>query len=188
MNLKAVMEGLLFVSGSEGITIEELSKILEIDEKQVHTYLQKLKQEYQNEERGISLEKYGDHFKLTTKKEHKPYYEKLVTVQDSPNLSQAALETLAIIAYNEPITRVEVDEIRGVGSAHLVRKLLMKNLIEERGKSDLPGRPMLYGTTKDFLDFFGLKDKSALPIIDTGEIETIEVETDLFDSKYHENA
>ena len=188
MNLKAVMEGLLFVSGSEGITIEELSKILEIDEKQVHTYLQKLKQEYQNEERGITLEKYGDHFKLTTKKEHKPYYEKLVTVQDSPNLSQAALETLAIIAYNEPITRVEVDEIRGVGSAHLVRKLLMKNLIEERGKSDLPGRPMLYGTTKDFLDFFGLKDKSALPIIDTEEIETIEVETDLFDSKYHENA
>lgn len=188
MNLKAVMEGLLFVSGSEGITIKELSKILEIDEKQVHTYLQKLKQEYQNEERGISLEKYGDHFKLTTKKEHKPYYEKLVTVQDSPNLSQAALETLAIIAYNEPITRVEVDEIRGVGSAHLVRKLLMKNLIEERGKSDLPGRPMLYGTTKDFLDFFGLKDRSALPIIDTGEIETIEVETDLFDSKYHENA
>ena len=188
MNLKAVMEGLLFVSGSEGITIEELSKILEIDEKQVHTYLQKLKQEYQNEERGITLEKYGDHFKLTTKKEHKSYYEKLVTVQDSPNLSQAALETLAIIAYNEPITRVEVDEIRGVGSAHLVRKLLMKNLIEERGKSDLPGRPMLYGTTKDFLDFFGLKDKSALPIIDTGEIETIEVETDLFDSKYHENA
>ena len=180
MNLKAVMEGLLFVSGSEGITIEELSKILEIDEKQVHTYLQKLKQEYQNEERGITLEKYGDHFKLTTKKEHKPYYEKLVTVQDSPNLSQAALETLA--------TRVEVDEIRGVGSAHLVRKLLMKNLIEERGKSDLPGRPMLYGTTKDFLDFFGLKDRSALPIIDTGEIETIEVETDLFDSKYHENA
>lgn len=188
MNLKAVMEGLLFVSGSEGITIEELSKILEIDEKQVHTYLQKLKQEYQNEERGITLEKYGDYFKLTTKKEHKPYYEKLVTVQDSPNLSQAALETLAIIAYNEPITRVEVDEIRGVGSAHLVRKLLMKNLIEERGKSDLPGRPMLYGTTKDFLDFFGLKDRSALPIIDTGEIETIEVETDLFDSKYHENA
>ena len=188
MNLKAIMEGLLFVSGSEGITIEELSKILEIDEKQVHTYLQKLKQEYQNEERGITLEKYGDHFKLTTKKEHKPYYEKLVTVQDSPNLSQAALETLAIIAYNEPITRVEVDEIRGVGSAHLVRKLLMKNLIEERGKSDLPGRPMLYGTTKEFLDFFGLKDRSALPIIDTGEIETIEVETDLFDSKYHENA
>lgn len=186
MNLKAVMEGLLFVSGSEGITIEELSNILEIDVKQVQTYLHELKQEYQKEERGITLEKYGEHFKLTTKKEHKPYYEKLVTVQDSPNLSQAALETLAIIAYNEPITRIEIDEIRGVGSAYLVRKLLLKNLIEERGKSDLPGRPMLYGTTKEFLDFFGLKDKSALPIIDTGEIETIEVETDLFDSKYHE--
>ena len=122
---------------------------------------------------------------MTTKKEHKPYYEKLVTVQDSPNLSQAALETLAIIAYNEPITRVEVDEIRGVGSAYLVRKLLMKNLIEERGKSDLPGRPMLYGTTKEFLDFFGLKNKESLPLLNT-DVETIEVETDLFDSKYHE--
>ena len=186
MNLKAVTEGLLFVSGSEGITLDELSKILEIDLEQVQTYLKELKQSYQQEDRGITLEKYGDVFKLTTKKEHKPYYEKLVTVQDSPNLSQAALETLAIIAYNEPITRVEVDEIRGVGSAHLVRKLLLKNLIEERGKSDLPGRPMLYGTTKEFLDFFGLKDKSSLPIIDTDEIETIEVETDLFDSKYHE--
>ena len=186
MNLKAVTEGLLFVSGSEGITLDELSKILEIDSEQVQTYLKELKQSYQQEDRGITLEKYGDVFKLTTKKEHKPYYEKLVTVQDSPNLSQAALETLAIIAYNEPITRVEVDEIRGVGSAHLVRKLLLKNLIEERGKSDLPGRPMLYGTTKKFLDFFGLKDKSSLPIIDTDEIETIEVETDLFDSKYHE--
>ena len=120
-----------------------------------------------------------------TKKEHKKYYEKLVSVQDSPNLSQSALETLAIIAYNEPITRVEIDEIRGVGSAYLVRKLLLKNLIEERGKSDLPGRPMLYGTTKEFLDFFGLKNKESLPLLNT-DVETIEVETDLFDSKYHE--
>ena len=107
MNLKAVMEGLLFVSGSEGITIEELSNILEIDVKQVQTYLHELKQEYQKEERGITLEKYGEHFKLTTKKEHKPYYEKLVTVQDSPNLSQSALETLAIIAYNAGLGNVE---------------------------------------------------------------------------------
>lgn len=100
-------------------------------------------------------------------------------------MSQAALETLAIIAYNEPITRVEVDEIRGVGSAHLVRKLLMKNLIEERGKSDLPGRPMMYGTTKEFLDFFGLKRKEDLPTLDS-QIEVIDLEPELFDSKYHE--
>ena len=88
-------------------------------------------------------------------------------------------------AYNEPITRVEVDEIRGVGSAHLVRKLLMKNLIEERGKSDLPGRPMMYGTTKEFLDFFGLKRKEDLPTLDS-QIEVIDLEPELFDSKYHE--
>ena len=158
MNQKAVIEGILFVSGSEGITLEELARVLEKNEEQVETLLQELKNDYQSEERGIQLEKYGDLYKLTTKKEHKSFYEKLVFVQDNPNLSQAALETLAIIAYNEPITRVEVDEIRGVGSAHLVRKLLMKNLIEERGKSDLPGRPMMYGTTKEFLDFFGLNE------------------------------
>ena len=185
MNLKAVIEGLLFVSGSDGITLEELSDILETDTNEIKKLLDELKHDYECEERGIVLEKYGDQFKLTTKKEHKKYYEKLVSVQDSPNLSQSALETLAIIAYNEPITRVEIDEIRGVGSAYLVRKLLLKNLIEERGKSDLPGRPMLYGTTKEFLDFFGLKNKESLPLLNT-YVETIEVETDLFDSKYHE--
>ncbi len=185
MNQKAVIEGILFVSGSEGITLEELTRVLEKNEEQVETLLQELKNDYQSEERGIQLEKYGDLYKLTTKKEHKSFYEKLVFVQDNPNLSQAALETLAIIAYNEPITRVEVDEIRGVGSAHLVRKLLMKNLIEERGKSDLPGRPMMYGTTKEFLDFFGLKRKEDLPMLDS-QIEVIDLEPELFDSKYHE--
>ena len=100
MNQKAVIEGILFVSGSEGITLEELARVLEKNEEQVETLLQELKKDYQSEERGIQLEKYGDLYKLTTKKEHKSFYEKLVFVQDNPNLSQAALETLAIIAYN----------------------------------------------------------------------------------------
>ena len=100
MNQKAVIEGILFVSGSEGITLEELARVLEKNEEQVETLLQELKKDYQSEERGIQLEKYGDLYKLTTKKEHKSFYKKLVFVQDNPNLSQAALETLAIIAYN----------------------------------------------------------------------------------------
>lgn len=185
MNLKAVLEGLLFVSGEEGLTIEEITDVLECPFEEAKTLLKELALDYQSETRGIRLEIFGSRFKLTTKKEHKSYYEKLVSEVDSPNLSQAALETLAIIAYNEPITRVEVDEIRGVGSAHLVRRLLLKNLIEERGKSDLPGRPMLYGTTENFLDFFGLSKREDLPKIE--EIEVSEEETNLFESKYTED-
>lgn len=184
MNLKAVVEGLLFISGEEGITIAEMTEIIEKPFEEVKALLKELALDYQKEDRGIHLEIFGERFKLTTKKEHKPYYEKFVSEVDNPNLSQAALETLAIIAYNEPITRVEVDEIRGVGSAHLVRRLLLKNLVEERGKSDLPGRPMLYGTTETFLDFFGLSKKEDLPPIE--EIELPEEEKDLFESKYQE--
>lgn len=184
MNAKAVIEGLLFISGEEGVTIEEMTEIVEKSFEEVKQLLKDLALDYQKEDRGIRLEIFGKRFKLTTKKEHKPYYEKFVSEVDNPNLSQAALETLAIIAYNEPITRVEVDEIRGVGSAHLVRRLLLKNLIEERGKSDLPGRPMLYGTTDNFLDFFGLSKREDLPPIEI--LESSEEETDLFESKYKE--
>lgn len=184
MNAKAVIEGLLFISGEEGVTIEEITEIVEKSFEEVKQLLKELALDYQKEDRGIRLEIFGKRFKLTTKKEHKSYYEKFVSEVDNPNLSQAALETLAIIAYNEPITRVEVDEIRGVGSAHLVRRLLLKNLIEERGKSDLPGRPMLYGTTDNFLDFFGLSKREDLPPIEI--LESSEEETDLFESKYKE--
>ena len=190
MNQKAVIEGILFVSGSEGITLEELARVLEKNEEQVETLLQELKNDYQSEERGIQLEKYGDLYKLTTKKEHKSFYEKLVFVQDNPNLSQAALETLAIIAYNEPITRMQVDKIRGVSSSQMIRKLVAKGLIKESGRSDLPGRPILYETTNEFLDYFGLSNIDELPdmekYIDEVKEEKEEEETDLYTSKYKE--
>lgn len=182
--MKAVIEGLLFLKGSDGLTIPELCDILNISKEEVASNIKELYRDYQSPERGIQIELLGKHFKLTTKKEHKEYYQKIAQAEENSNLSQSALETLAIIAYNGPITRIEIDEIRGVNSSHIIRKLLIKNLIQEVGKSDLPGKPRQYGVTNDFLDYFGLGDIEELPKL---EIEEVPNEDDnLFASKYKE--
>ena len=185
MNKKAILEGLLFIVGDEGLSLKQASNVLEISEPELANLLVELQDDYTSEDRGIKIEVLGNYLKLTTKKEHHEYYKKLVDSEESSFLSQAALETLAIIAYNEPITRIQIDEIRGVGSSHMVRKLLAKNLIKEIGRSDLPGKPILYGITNEFLDYFGLATKEELPKLD----ETVildDKEQDLFTSKYQE--
>lgn len=183
MNLKAVLEGLLFVSGDEGVSKDKLADILEISSEEVDDLLRELEEDYSSNSRGVNIKKFGDQYKLVTKKEHADYYKKLVDGEISETLSNSALETLAIIAYNEPITRVAIDEIRGVSSAHIVRKLVFKNLVKEVGKSDLPGKPFLYGVTDQFLDYFGLESIKDLPKI---EFEENLEETELYDSKYSE--
>lgn len=185
MNKKAVLEGLLFVVGDEGISNNELQNILEVSEYELQKIIASLDEDYKKEDRGIQIAFLGNCYKLVTKQEHKEYYKKLVTVEENSKLSEAALETLAIIAYNEPVTRIQVDEIRGVSSVHHVRKLLLKNLIHEVGKSDLPGRPILYGVTDEFLDYFGLSTIEDLPKITSMEEDSEQV--DLFKSKYIEN-
>jgi len=182
MNLKAVLEGLLFVSGDEGISLEQIKNVLEISEENILKLLDELQKDCND--RGITISKFGDKLKFITKKEHAEYYKKLFNNEDNGNLSPSALETLAIIAYNEPVTRVMIDEIRGVSSSHIVRKLVFRNLIEEKGRSNLPGRPILYGVTNDFLDYFGLKSIDELPPINIEEEE--KTEEDLFSSKYTE--
>ena len=122
---------------------------------------------------------------MTTKEEHKKYYELLVDKIASSTLSQFALETLAIIAYNEPISVGMIDEIRGVSSRDMVRKLLFKGLIDMAGRSDLPGKPMLYKTTNKFLDYFNLSSKDELPELNVPE-EMTDEEKDLFISRYKE--
>ena len=179
MNLLGVLEGLLFVVGDEGVTLKEICEILNIKEEEAKELLINLKQEYESENRGIKISFLGDAFKLTTKKEHKEYYQKLVTTKESI-LSQSQLEVLAIIAYNEPITRIEIDEIRGISSAYIVKKLLSKDLIRVVGKSDLPGKPNLYRTTREFLDCFGLSSINDLPDINVTEDNS---EKDLFSKK-----
>lgn len=182
--MKAVLEGLLFVVGDDGITLSEICNVLEIDEDTAKELVLSLKSDYQKEDRGLRIDYLGNSLKLTTKREHKEYYKKLIE-ESNHTLSQAALETLAIIAYNEPITRIKVDEIRGISSTQMIRKLVAKGLIKEVGRENIPGKPILYKTTDDFLDYFGLSSKDDLPKLEDKEEENIE--TDLFLSKYKEN-
>ena len=184
--MKALIEGLLFVKGSDGLSFEEIVTLTECDAQDVKNALKELYEDYQSEDRGIQLELLGNRYKLTTKEKHKEIYKKLVFEEENSNLSQSALETLAIIAYNEPITRIEIDEIRGVNSTYQVRKLLLKNLIQEVGRADLAGHPRLYGVTNDFLDYFGLSSVKDLPEIKEEDIKVNNEEKNLFDSKYKE--
>lgn len=184
MNKQAVLEGLLFAVGEEGLSIEKIEEIMEISYDDLKDVISLLKQSYDSDERGIKLDVLGNRLKLTTKSIHKEYYQKLLEDEDSGILSQAALETLAIIAYNQPITRIDVDEIRGVASAHMIKKLVSRDLIKEVGRSETAGRPILYGVTDEFLDYFGLASINELPKID--EIKVNNEEKDLFNSKYNE--
>ena len=182
MNLIGVLEGILFVVGDEGVTLKQICEILNIDEEQAKRLLLELKQEYEKDNHGIRISYLGNAFKLTTKKEHKDYYQKLIQNPDSNNLSTPALEILAIIAYNQPITRVEIDEMRGTQSSHMLRKLVAKGLVKTVGKSTMPGRPNLYATTSEFLDYFGLSTINDLPKIEIVDEE--DIEKDLFTSIY----
>lgn len=186
---KAVLEGLLFVVGEDGLTIEQISDVLEITDDESKELVMELKKDYEDESRGLRIDFLGNRFKITTKFEHKEYYQKLLENPETNTLSQAALETLAIIAYNEPITRVQVDAIRGVSSASIIRKLVAKGFVKESGRSELPGRPILYETTNEFLDYFGLSSTEDLPNIEEiiEESEEVDEDTDLYNSKYIES-
>lgn len=184
MELEAVLEGILFIVGDDGISLKKIKDIMNIDDETLNDVILKLKNSYEALNRGVQIISYGDNLKLTTKKEYKEYYEKLLDSDLDSVLSQASLETLAIIAYNGPVTRLMIDEIRGINSSHIVRKLISKNLIEETGRADTPGKPILYSVTNDFLDYFGLKSIEDLPKIE--EVESEDIEKDLFESKYKE--
>ena len=183
MNLKAILEGFLYVSGDEGISKEKLLSVLKVSDEELQKIVSEYMEDLELPDRGLRLEIFNDNYKLVTKKEHADFYKDLVDAEVSETLSQAALETLAIIAYNGPITRLMVDEIRGVSSVYVIRKLILKNLIKEAGRSDLPGRPILYEVTDQFLDYFGLKSLSDLPKISVPDEVS---QQDLFDFKYKE--
>lgn len=184
MNVVGALEGLLFIVGDEGLTLDQITEILEIDEQQAKEVLMELRKNYEEENRGIRVHFLGNTFKLTTKETNKEYYKKLVETGINRTLSQAALETLAIIAYNEPVTRVKIDEVRGVSSGHIIRKLLARDFIKEVGKADQPGHPILYKTTNTFLDYFGLASTNDLPQLEP--VERTEEDVELFYKKQTE--
>ena len=182
--MSSSIEALLFAVGSEGLSLDELVTILESDNEKVLKEVEELKKKYDMDSSGIEIKFLGNKYKLVTKEKEKEYLSKLAT-ETSNNLSEAALETLAIIAYNEPITRMQIDEIRGINSTQMLRNLIAKGLIENAGKSDLPGKPNLFKTTDFFLDYFNLSTKNDLPKIDLDEIEVLDDE-DLYNSRYKE--
>lgn len=183
--MESVVEGLLYVQGDLGITLKDIERILEIDEEEAKRIVLSLKNYYDDNKRGLRINFLGNTIKLTTREEHKEYYQKLLEEPTSNCLSQSALETLAIIAYNEPITRGNVDSLRGVDSAYVMRRLLAKGLIKECGKADTIGRPTLYKTTDEFLDYFGMASKDDLPSIEMLN-DNQEEEKDLYTSIYKE--
>lgn len=160
--IKGIIESILFAAGRD-VNITELMSALELSQDEVISALNSLKQDYMNEDRGLDILKIEDSYQLCTKKENYEYIYPIFDKRSKPNLSQAALETLAIIAYNPRITRAEVETIRGVNSDGTIYKLLDYNLIEEAGKLDAPGRPMTYKTSKEFLKMFGISSLKELP-------------------------
>ena len=182
--MEAVLEGLLFVVGDDGLSLEQIKDILEINFEEIKALIASLQEEYSKSNRGIKIEFLGNKLKLTTKKEHHLYYQKLLENKETHSLSQAALETLAIVAYNQPLTRIQVDQLRGIASGPMIRKLVAKGFIKEAGRSNLPGRPILYETTSDFLDYFGLASIKDLPNIEL--LEEDNSPKDLYTSIYKE--
>lgn len=189
MDRKAILEGLLFVVGEDGLSVEQIADVLGITSDEVKELIIALKEDYEQISRGIRIDFLGNKIKLTTKREHREYYKKLVENSETNFLSQVSLEVLAIIAYNEPITRVKIDEIRGVSSTQVIRKLVAKGLIKEAGRSSMPGRPIFYETSSDFLDYFGLNSLSDLPSMEE-YVDNLPNKNndgvDLYHSKYKE--
>lgn len=159
-SLSARLEALLFVA-SGAVSPSQLAQALEIPTKEVEEGLKALEAEYRT--RGLRLQRHAGRVQLTTAPETAPWVERFLGLEDSARLSQAALEVLAIVAYKQPITRPEIDAIRGVNSDSALKSLLSKGLIEEVGRSEKPGRPILYATTAEFLQVFGLNSIEELP-------------------------
>lgn len=159
---KAKIEAILFAAG-RAVTKNELMLALELSTEEIDEIIDMMKKDYEKEERGIELIKVEDSYQLCTKKELQEYIYPVLDKRSKPNLSTAALETLAIIAYNPQITRAEIEAIRGVSADACVYKLLEYGLIKEAGKIDLPGKPMSYKTTDEFLKMFGYSSLNDLP-------------------------
>ncbi|MFY3792820.1 SMC-Scp complex subunit ScpB [Ureibacillus sp. MALMAid1270] len=185
--LMSKIEALLFVIGDEGISVKQLSQLLDVDSMEIEAALSELKTNYEESNvRGITLKNLAGTYQLTTKSEMADTIKKLVENPTSNVLSTAALEVLAIIAYKQPITRVEIEDLRGVKSDRPIQTLVSRALIQEVGRAEGTGRAILYGTTKEFLNYFGLETLKDLPPLPDEMLKDDEQETDLFMTKFQE--
>lgn len=179
-----IIEGMLFLAGDDGLDAKQISKILELKLVDTQRLLDELEGYYANKEvQGINLANFGGKYKLTTNPKHFTYYQKMVE-QTSASLSNAALETLAIIAYNQPITRSKIEDIRGVGCDSMIRKLLAKALVKEVGREESAGMPILYAVSSEFMDTFGLVSLDELP--ELGDVVGSQENEELFSTRYRD--
>lgn len=173
--IKSAIESLLFVSG-DPLTVKDLSNALEITIKDLEGIIKEMMREYEEDEnRGIKLISINGEYQFVTKEKNSDYIQNLLKKNKRQSLSQASLESLAIIAYKQPITRIDIDEIRGVKSDSAIQRLVEKDLIKEVGRLNVPGRPILYGTTEEFLRQFGLKELKELPDLESFEAEEVSI-------------
>ena len=185
--LRSIIEGLLFLAGEEGLSLKQLAEVTEQRQEVISDALLDMKTSFERAGRGLQIVQIAGSYQLATLPEHAPYFERLAYSPSRSTLSQAALETLSIIAYRQPITRVEIEEIRGVKSERAIHSLVNKDLIEEVGRAEAIGRPILYGTTKAFLDYFGLANLKDLPdMADFESTEQLEEETQLLFQRLEE--
>jgi segregation and condensation protein B len=168
LDIPAALEALLFVS-AEPVTTTQLSTVLEISPSEVEQGLNQLDGELQN--RGLRLQRHGGRVQLTTAPEMAESVERFLGLEATSHLSRAALETLAIVAYQQPVTRPQIESVRGVSSDGVMKSLLGKGLVQEVGRTEGPGRPILYGTTPDFLQYFGINSLIDLPALNLPMLE-----------------
>jgi len=169
---EAIIEGLLFAAG-DVLTLDKISEIIDIDKKTARIILNNMIINYQNSRRGIMIRELNNGYQMCTRFEHYEYIKKLFEPRQKQGLSQAAFETLAIIAYNQPITKAKVEQVRGVNSDSAFTRLTERNLIKEAGRMDAPGKPILYETTEEFLRCFGFRSVNDLPRLEMNEVQTI---------------
>lgn len=188
MNSVALLEGMLFIVGEVGLTKKQIQSLLNLSAKETEETITQLEIKYNDELSGVRLVSFGDTYKLATKVEHYPAYEAYFKQEKHFSMSQAMLEVASIIAYRQPITRGKIEDVRGVNSDSIVKKLQLLGLITEVGVEETPGRPNLYGTTPEFLDYFGLVSLTELPALKDFDVKDIEDEVELFMTKYTDTA
>lgn len=190
MNIKSIIEGILFISGKEGATFEKLKKITKLDDSDLNAVLEEMMVEYERaSQRGLLLKRFGDDYKLVTKPEINSIISKNFDIKLKNPLNQAMIETLAIIAYNEPCTRTQIHDMRKTDPTPTIEKLIELGLVEEAGRSESVGKPYLYQVTKLFYDTFGINSIKELPEIVLPDLEPDEDDDndlDFFDSNRYE--
>ncbi len=175
--LIGIIEAILFVAG-EAVNPDDIAGALDEPVEAINEAIEQLETRYASDDRGLDLKRFGGKVQITTKGDYAPYIERVLQPIRRQSLSQSALETLSIIAYKQPVTRIEIEAIRGVGSDYAIQSLVSKRMVREVGRKDTLGRPILYGTTDQFLSHFGLESLQELP-----EIPQVDTQTTFLDNE-----